>query len=314
MGRLAVFLASVMMAVAAFAATDNVAYSVGDVPNVRLTDTRRHVSDPQGLLQRAARDSIDAMLTSLEQATGIEVAVVMLPSIGEAEPFDFAMELFRTWGVGKEKSNNGLLILYVEDQRRIQFNTGYGIEGSLPDALCKRIQQRFMLPRFKAGDTDGGMVAGVKAVCATLDGTMSAEADEESDYTFVIALVLLAIIVVMALTMMGVTGSPAKRCPHCGKRNVRHMSTDFYRANNGHRMRKDISVCGDCGRVIVTDTDLDKGNNHGGGSGLGAFLGGMLLGSMLRGGRGGGFGGGGGFSGGSFGGGSSGGGGAGSGW
>ena len=71
-------------------------YTVADVPNVQLKDSRQRVSDPEALLSDAARDTINVMLAELKQKTGIEVAVVMLPSIGEADIFDFAHELFRT--------------------------------------------------------------------------------------------------------------------------------------------------------------------------------------------------------------------------
>lgn len=75
-------------------------------------------------------------------------------------------------GSGQEKENNGLVILLVTDQRCIQFYTGYGLEGDLPDAICKRIQTKYMIPYLKDSNWDAGMVAGVKAVCARLDGSM----------------------------------------------------------------------------------------------------------------------------------------------
>ena len=76
------------------------------------------------------------MFTSLEKKTGIQAIVVMLPSIGDEDIFEFSQKLFRHWGIGEKKRNNGLLVVYVSDQRTIRFHTGYGIEGSLPDAKC----------------------------------------------------------------------------------------------------------------------------------------------------------------------------------
>ena len=72
-------------------------YQVKDVPNVLLKDARQRVSDPEGLLSPLARDSVNRMLASLKSEDGAEVAVVMLPSIGNADLFDFAHELFRSW-------------------------------------------------------------------------------------------------------------------------------------------------------------------------------------------------------------------------
>ena len=166
------FILAFAIVAAAWAQEPGRAYTVETVPNVHVHDARRYVADPAGLMSATARDTIDAMFGRLEASTGIEVAVVVLPSIGGQAPFDFAQSLFRHWGIGKGDSNNGLLILYVADQRSIRMHTGYGIEGFLTDAKCKRIQSQLMVPAFRRGDINGGMVAGAKAVCAVLDGTM----------------------------------------------------------------------------------------------------------------------------------------------
>lgn len=150
-------------------------YTIETVPNVHVQNKLRYVSNPNGILSTEACNKIDEMLGSLEAKTSIQVAVVVLPSIGNQEPFDFAQRLFGAWGVGKKKTDNGLVILFVEDQRSIRFQTGYGLEGDLPDAICKRIQTRKMIPFFKNGDIDNGMITGVQNVCARLDGTMTNE-------------------------------------------------------------------------------------------------------------------------------------------
>lgn len=297
-----VFLFAAIAAVSGQTDDAQTAFSVENVPNVRLRDVRLHVSDPASLLSQTARDTINSALSTLETATGIEVSVVVLPSIGTADPFDFGVKLFRTWGVGKSKSDNGLLILYVEDQHTVRFTTGYGIEGTLPDALCKRIQMRYMVPKFKVGDRDGGMIAGVKAVVEVLNGTMEAD-DEADDDGWIGALVVFVCVLVMAYL---VVHRKKSRCPQCGAKTLVHKSTDYYQ-QGGMRYRKDIYICTKCGKVVVENTPEDDRNDDN----TGALLTGMMLGSMLgRGGKGGY----GGSYGGSFGGGNTGGGGAGSSW
>ena len=177
LSRLSIMLVLLVMTTTATAKS----YTVADVPNVQLKDSRQRVSDPEALLGGAARDTINVMLAELKQKTGIEVAVVMLPSIGEADVFDFAHELFRTWGIGNKKTNGGLLILYVDDIHRLRFTTGYGIEGTMTDAMTKRIATRYMVPRFKEGNTDQGMIDGIKASCDVLDGSMQPEPEEEEE-------------------------------------------------------------------------------------------------------------------------------------
>jgi uncharacterized protein len=138
-------------------------YTVETVPNTKLINNS-YVSNPDGLLQESTVSEINQLLSALENSATAQVAVVMLTSIGEESEVDFAQQLFKAWGIGQDDKDNGLLILYVQDQRVIRFHTGYGLEGVLPDATCKRIQREFMVPRFKEGDTDGGLLAGIAQV------------------------------------------------------------------------------------------------------------------------------------------------------
>lgn len=206
-------IAALLFVFTATAAAETKQYTIDDVPNVRLSDARQYVTDPTAILSTAARDSINAMLGRLEKSTGIETAVVMLPSIGEEDIFDFGHELFRKWGIGKKKSDNGLLILFVMDQKKVRFTTGYGIEGTMTDAMSKRIQTTLMIPRFKKGNWDGGMVSGVRAVAKTLDGSMQAEEDSGEDDISTIMITLLAIVVTMLIFIYAM-GS-LQRCPKC---------------------------------------------------------------------------------------------------
>ena len=156
-------------------------YTTKNIPKVHLQDKTRYVCNPAGILSTEACDNIDRMLYALEQQTGIETVVAVVPSIGQEDCFDFSHQLLNVWGVGKKEKNNGLVILLVTDQRCIQFYTGYGLEGDLPDAICKRIQTKYMIPYLKDGNWDAGMVAGVKAVCSRLDGTLVNDTEEEDD-------------------------------------------------------------------------------------------------------------------------------------
>lgn len=306
--RLQTILFACLIAVTAWAAGDSVKEykSVDDVPNVRLTDVRRYVSDPTSILSPAATDTIDAILGRLEKSTGIETAVVMLPSIGENDIFDFSTSLFRKWGIGKKKSNNGLLILFVMDQHKVRFATGYGIEGTMTDAMSKRIQMQYMVPAFKRSDWKKGMVDGVRATAKVLDGSMEPEAADSDTDTGDI-LFSIGIIVGIVLLVMFVS-SIMQRCPKCHKRSaMKQMGVEVLRVSTGKgrrkRIRRTTYVCQYCGHMMTKDEDIDDNSGN-------AAASGFILGSMLG---GGGRGGGGSF-GGSFGGGSTGGGGSTSDW
>lgn len=305
--RLQTIIIACLIAVTAWAAGDSVKEykTVDDVPNVRLTDVRRYVSDPTSILSPAATDTINAILGRLEKSTGIETAVVMLPSIGENDIFDFSTSLFRKWGIGKKKSDNGLLILFVMDQHKVRFATGYGIEGTMTDAMSKRIQTQYMVPAFKQSDWNKGMVDGVRATAKVLDGSMEPEAadddTETSDILFSIGIMIGVILLAMFVS------SIKQRCPKCRKRSaMKQMGVEVLRVSTGKgkrkRIRRTTYVCQYCGHIMTKDEDID--DNSGSAAATGAILGSMLGGGGSSGGS----------SGGSFGGGSTGGGGSTSSW
>lgn len=274
-------------------------YTTRNLPKVHLQDRTRYVCNPEGILSAAATDSIDRMLYALEQQTGIETVVAVVPSIGEDDCFDFSHRLLNEWGVGKKEKNNGLVILLVTDQRCIQFYTGYGLEGDLPDAICKRIQTRDMIPYLKDGNWDAGMVAGVRAVCARLDGSMENDTEEE-DLSVGAALLLFMGIIGIGLLVAILAMRAASKCPNCGQHKLQRSGSTLISRRNGIKTENVTYTCRNCGHQVVRRQESYDENYRGrGGSGPVIF------------GGGGGFGGGG-FSGGSFGGGMGGGGGAGS--
>lgn len=288
-------------------------FTLESVPNIYEQDRTRHVSDPTGILSAEACRAIDRIFTQLEDSTGIETAVVMLPSIGESDIFDFAHNLFMDWGIGKKNTDNGLLILYVADQRKIRFHVGYGLEGVMPDAICKRIQTRLMVPAFKEGDIDQGMVSGARAVYETLENAMNPNKQSDGSAGALAAMAVLILMVIVFFCVIRAAQRKALTCKKCGTAGSLHLSSrDYYKTADGHRHKRETYVCSHCNAVDIRDTDQEDDDDD-----SDDLMKGIIIGSMLNGGRrGGGFSGGfgGGSFGGSFGGGSSGGGGSTSGW
>jgi uncharacterized protein len=138
-------------------------YTPETVPNQKVA-TNQWVSNPDGIIKASTEALLNAQLDSLEKQTSAQVAVVLLRSIGEADAVAFAQALFDKWGIGQARNDNGLLILFVQDAKVIRFHTGFGLEGILPDVVCKRIQMQKMVPHFKAGDIDAGLLAGAQEV------------------------------------------------------------------------------------------------------------------------------------------------------
>ncbi|MFM9072113.1 MAG: TPM domain-containing protein, partial [Cyanobium sp.] len=133
------------------------------------------------MLSSAMEMEVNAVLRRLDETTTVEVAVAVVNSIGYAVPGDFRTELFRYWEIGKAENDNGLLILLVMDQRCLEFEVGYGLEGILTDIMCKQIQEEYMVPLAKEGNIDGCVRAGVMQVYQIL--TEPAYRDEVYAYS-----------------------------------------------------------------------------------------------------------------------------------
>ena len=277
-------------------------YRVGDVQNVQRVDARRFVSNPDGILSREAVESLDSICYALKESGIAEVAIVAVKDIRPRDMVSFAQDLFEGWGVGDDRLDNGLGILFVEDMREIRFHTGYGLEGLLTDALCFRIQQDYMVPYFRAGDYSAGMVAGMRAVDILLQNGELPRADKEEDTrAMFFALVIVLMLFIPVLMLLG-QARQQTRCPQCGKHTLRAVRQQKVRISATMTVVTTILRCDNCGSEH-TRTENHNDNNHRPGGGIWI----MPMGGF-GGGRGG-FGGGsfgGGFGGGSFGGGGSG--------
>ena len=185
--------------------------TIQSIPNQKLIDGS-YVSNPDHILDQPTVARIDSILSSLEKENTVQVAVVVVESIGDADVFDFAQELFTSWGIGNKNNDNGVLLLFVNDQRTIRFHTGDGIEGVLPDALCKEIQERYMVPAFRNGDFNGGMLAAVQQIHKVVaDPTyaqeLKAPSDEVSTWVgFVIFLAIFAAPVLLVVYIIKAAG------------------------------------------------------------------------------------------------------------
>ncbi len=136
-------------------------YTVNTVPDPKKSGPG-FVSNPDNILSNNDVFIIDSLIQEVQDSAKAQIAVVVLQSIGDVVPKTFATELFNYWHVGDAETDNGLLILLVMDQRRVEFETGYGTEQILPDVKCYEIQQNYMVPEFKAGNYGKGLVKGVR--------------------------------------------------------------------------------------------------------------------------------------------------------
>ena len=126
------------------------------------------VIDEANILSNATRDALSSKLAELETKSGIQLVVATVNSLQGEEIEPYANELLRTWKLGEKAKNNGVLLLVAPNQHRVRIEVGYGLEGTLTDALSKIIIANAIAPRFKAGDFDGGVSRGVDDIITVL--------------------------------------------------------------------------------------------------------------------------------------------------
>ena len=129
---------------------------------------RPHRRSGQHHFGRDARSAIEPKLADLEAKSGIQLVVATVNSLEGQEIEPYANELFRAWKLGEKTKNNGVLLLVAPNERRVRIEVGYGLEGTLTDALSKVIITNAITPRFKTGDFGGGISRGVDDIITVL--------------------------------------------------------------------------------------------------------------------------------------------------
>lgn len=132
------------------------------------------VVDQAGLLSPSGRAWLEQRLAAHERATGDQVVVATVPSLQGYAVEDYGVQLARHWGIGQAQKNNGVVLLVAPKERALRIEVGYGLEGKLTDALSHSIIEHEMLPHFKRGDYETGVVRGASAVLASLTGSYAA--------------------------------------------------------------------------------------------------------------------------------------------
>lgn len=164
-----IFLLGIFSASIVLAPLSSLALKVEEVPNPRQV-SGGWVTDMADILNADTKAQINQMIADLEAKDGTEIAVVTVPTTSPApSPKSFATELFNHWGIGKQGEDNGVLFLISVGDRRVEIETGYGVEAILPDAKVGSIINSQIIPRFKQGDFEGGTLAGTKALVLVLE-------------------------------------------------------------------------------------------------------------------------------------------------
>ena len=128
------------------------------------------VVDDAGIMTATSRSDVEAKLKTLEDKSGIQLVVATVKSLQGGDIETFANGLFRYWKLGEAKKNNGVLLLVAPHEHKVRIEVGYGLEGTLTDALSSVIISSAIIPRFKTNDYSGGIERGVDGIISVLSG------------------------------------------------------------------------------------------------------------------------------------------------
>lgn len=160
------------------------------------------VNDYTGTLSEVQKQQLEHKLAAFDDSTSTQIAIAIIKSVGQYDINEYALGLGRSWGVGGAKKNNGVMIVVSLGDRKISMQTGYGLEGALPDIITKRIIENEIKPYFKDGDYYGGLDAGTTAIIKYTkgeyknDNPKAAKKDNGSAIFIVLVIIIVIIIIV----------------------------------------------------------------------------------------------------------------------
>lgn len=124
------------------------------------------INDFAGVIPEEYRAPMENIAREIFGSTGTALVVATVPSIGDEEPNDYANRLYQAWGIGKKGEDKGVLIFLTVKERRVRIETGYGVEGILPDGLTGEILDRYAVPNFRAGEYGKGLYETFSVIAA----------------------------------------------------------------------------------------------------------------------------------------------------
>jgi uncharacterized protein len=129
------------------------------------------VSDFAGILSEDTRSQISGLVDEVKRSTGAEIAVVTVSSLDGMTVEEYAVRLFEKWGIGTKEEDNGVLFLIAPNERKVRIEVGYGLEPVITDGRAGEIIRETVLPFFRAGDYDQGVLQGSRRIAALITDT-----------------------------------------------------------------------------------------------------------------------------------------------
>jgi uncharacterized protein len=134
----------------------------------------RLVNDFAGVLSPDQKEALERKLVEYDDSTSVQIVIVTIKTTGDYDEQQFALKILRDWGVGNKSTNNGLVLLAVIDDRKVRIETGYGLEGAVPDIIAKRIIENDIIPAFKSGNFYRGFDEATSSIMSAVKGEYQA--------------------------------------------------------------------------------------------------------------------------------------------
>lgn len=171
MQRIKVFILTLFVLLTGVAFADD--YPIGWIPEKSNTI----VNDLCGILTEQERNDMEHLLVAFDDSTSNQIMVLITPSLGGDEIASFTQNVWAKWKVGNSKFNNGVIIVVKpkigDEYGECRIQTGYGLEGALPDLFCSNIIERDMIPHFREDDYYGGIMAAIEVIKSVCVGEYS---------------------------------------------------------------------------------------------------------------------------------------------
>src|SRR5437867_13309107 len=148
----------------------------------RIPAPEGFVTDRAGVIPPATRERLVALLEELRQKTGAEIAVVTVPTTAPLDDFTYALRIADAWKPGRKREDTGIVFLVAVEDRKLRILTGYGLEGILPDGLVGEVEDREIMPAFRAGRMDEGIWRGVVELAGRIAAARGVELSAKSHH------------------------------------------------------------------------------------------------------------------------------------
>lgn len=160
------------------------------------------VNDYTGTLSSSQIQQLEQKMVAFDDSSSTQIAIAILKSVGDYDISEYALELGRKWGVGNKGKNNGVLIVVALGDRKISIQTGYGVEGALPDLYARRIIDNDIKPHFKTGDYYAGLEAGTDAIIRYTKGEYKNDKPKKDASGGGVSGILIIIIIVVVVIIV----------------------------------------------------------------------------------------------------------------